>query len=92
MKPIPATKEALELFHQGLTMRQIAQAQQTSVKSVSNRIRRAREQQGIWPRHRQSALERSGDRCRCNLRLPCNDCLPTRAHEYAERMQRPEAR
>lgn len=25
----------------------------------------------------------SGDRCKCGLRLPCNDCIPT-ARDYAE--------
>lgn len=26
-----------------------------------------------------SAVDHSQRRCRCGLRLPCNDCLPTRA-------------
>lgn len=29
-------------------------------------------------------LETSGARCRCGLRLPCNDCLPATAAQYAE--------
>ncbi len=29
------------------------------------------------------ADDTSGERCKCGLRLPCNDCLPATATEYA---------
>lgn len=37
-------------------------------------------------------IDRSGAKCRCGLRLPCNDCLPKTATEFAfARMYSPEA-
>lgn len=42
--------------------------------------------------HSDFKVDMSGPRCRCGLRLPCNDCLPSTATEYAfTRMYAPEA-
>ncbi len=34
--------------------------------------------------HGDAAHDMSGERCKCGLRLPCNDCLPPNAAEHAE--------
>lgn len=34
-------------------------------------------------------IDTSGERCKCGLRKPCNDCLPTSIVQYMERMDRP---
>lgn len=44
------------------------------------------------PSLRESHVDTSGEKCRCGLRLPCFDCLPSTATEYAfTRMYAPEA-
>lgn len=56
-----------------------------SSAAVRLRIRKARDRNGVGAMQgRRLAVDTSGARCRCGLRLPCNDC-PTIYHYAAKR-------
>lgn len=50
-----------------------------------------RDYRGRGKRNPVPEMDMSGARCRCGLRLPCNDCLPVHLDQFmTERMQKPE--
>jgi hypothetical protein len=84
--PTQSTLDTWRLYADGVRPSHIAKRLGIPVRTVESRLRRYRSfgdpESGPGDLGR---VDASGERCRCGLRLPCEDCLPTTAVEFVAR-------
>lgn len=85
---LPFTDEVKAMVQAGRRPAQIAKALDVTRNAVYSAVQRLRDggELPAWEPDTNAslgAIDRSGTRCRCGLRLPCDDCLPRDAATFA---------